>query len=331
MSLNRRLWASLVAVVLLSVTIAGCVGEKADPDPDPEGVPQKRGECEGEPRTTDETGAVDGRVSSDLFEPLGGTRLILWDERRTEQLEEVRSTQEGEFVFCELEPARYAVQALHDGYETSVRGVDVKQGSVATVHLELAPLPTTDPYVIEEDIEGLLEFGYRWHVEVPGQGCTHIEGVPTCGTDIQYNSQNWRGSFEIDNETKSIVMELDWDSAGPLGEYLWFDLYCDEVHHVNPTSTGDFGQISDPDHPCYFAPQRQTSPVVHRVDEAHWSEHGYDHLNWSWRVYPGYGTLGTHGALGVDVGLGYSQAYTIYLSVFQREGAPEAFTRLPDA
>lgn len=310
----------MAAAILMLVAFAGCVEE--DPSElDPPSEQQGPRDCEGEPLTSPSTGAIDGRISSNLFEPLEGARLILWDEQRTEQLEEVRATQEGRFVFCELEPARYAVQGLHDGYETDVRGVDVKAETVASTHLKLAPLPTTDPYVIEEDVDGMLEWAYTYRVEVPTQGCTTdlmVENVSTCGGSRSAYSENFRDTFDyVDNESMTIHLEMVWDSAGALGEQLRLVLFCDEWTDDRST-------------PCYYEGDSMTSPIVIRTDREEWDDFNFT-KRWHWHVFAGYGMLGTYPLVGADVGVAYQQEYTVYVSVFQRERAPEGFSRVPES
>jgi hypothetical protein len=331
----------LICALLVSVLLAGCMAGDA---PDPGETPPATSDEPATPVVTATTGAVRGAVSTESYEPLAGAKILLLGDGRTTTLGETATARDGSFAFSELAPGRYVLQTSRNGYLSKTQGVTVEAGKTSEVQIRLAAVPTLEPYVIEEEVVGKITIGRTWQVEVPTMGCVTVPGqnqpvpevgnvttdpVPTCGKRNQYNSPNWRGDIELTNETKTLIVEMAWTPAGVIGEHMWIDIYCSEVYHVAVGDGEDFGVISDPDHPCYMEPAKQTSPVMHRVDEAHWLEHGYNFTLWHWRVYPGYGMLGTYPLIGVDAGVAYEQTFTLYISVFQRAAAPADYSLIP--
>lgn len=318
----------VLAVLVVASALAGCLG--SDPvvpaeTPSDEPKPEK-------PTVGASTGAIEGTVASDLMEPLSA-RVVLFNAERTEQLRETTAGRNGAFAFGDLAPATYVVQARHDSHESDLRAAKVEAGKVTKIEFHLLPLPSDDPFIIQDQVTGRIHT-YWYQVEVPGQGCVSESvtqevadenvsaGASSCsGGFIPFVPWEFaRGTLEyVDNETKTILLEMAWQPSGLLGEHLRVRLAC--AQWDNDTS-----------HPCYQRGDQMTSPATIRIDEDHWLEHGYDPLlAWYWSVLPGWGMLGTYESLGIDVGASYEQTYTIYFSYFQREKAPDNYSGLPGA
>lgn len=344
--MRRGTLAFALGLSLISVLLAGCLGGDEAPQQDGDGD-------DGSSATvTEDTGAVEGAVSSDVFEPLGDARVeLLTMERETTEFSSTTGD-DGEFSISRVEPGDYIVFVTRVGYEADQRAIEVVAGEVTEVRLQLELLPETGPYAEEFDRAGFVSAAAAWQAEPPGVGCITIEspvGIldpKSCG-GIRYQDgesaagetrvgpeeepEGWGGVASADfkesdlSDVKTIMVEMRWSPAGPLGEDFLLDMMCSDM----PRGSG--GAILDLEHDCYKE-ARGESPLQIRFDEEHWLEHGYNHTGtWAARVFATYGMLGTHGLTGVDIGAAYEQSFEKYWTVFHGEPAPEEFSRLPDA
>ncbi len=185
-----------------------------------------------------------------------------------------------------------------------------------------------DPYVVSQDFRGYISMAAAWQAEGP-LGCVIIPtpallDVKNCG-GIRFGGENGEIAINVTQDVKTILVEMVWDPAGPLGAYLQLDLMCPEVPR------GNGGAVLDTEHACYFDTPGSESPLIHRVDEQHWLDNGYNHTgNWAARVFATFGMLGTYELTGVDAGVAYEQTFKIYTSVFHKEAAPDGYTGIPD-
>ena len=317
--------SSLPVVLLFVVSaLAGCLGGDDDVESSEPQIAEKADEVV----TTSTTGSIKGTVASDLFEALGGATVAV-----VETGDETTVAKNGEFVFNDLEPGRFTLIASALGYGQGTRAVDVKAGEVSAVAFQLLPLPSDDPYIEQRDHAGIISYGAAWTAELPVIGCLFLEpndGVvnynpDACGQLSSAPAGATQPEFAVTEDVKTILIEMVWDPAGPLGEFLKMDLVCPLVPR------GFLGQVSDEEHVCYFPTTSRDSPIVHRIDESHWIENDYNYTGtWVARVFPTYGTLGTYDLVGVDVGVTYQQQFTVYISIFHKEPAPEGYTAIPD-
>lgn len=315
---NGSVWAS--ALVLL---LAGCLGD-ADLDPQQDDD-ARRGVAQGALHD-DTTGAIEGTVASDLFEPLRA-EVLLFGEDRTEVLRETTADPQGAFAFTHLEPGTYALQATHTGYQSHILGAEVAPGQSTKVDFRMSLLPSDDPFIIQKDVRGIIHT-YSYRVEVPTQGCiveqnpVQFPPIPgtigTCGGGfIPFVPwENARGVVDdVDDETETILVEMAWEPAGMVGENLRLVVRCSEANTT--------------DHPCWFEGDQMTSPVTIRADR---DDAAFNmSQTWTWHVLPGWGMLGTYPTLGIDIGASYEQTFTVHMNVFQRAPAPEGYSGLPES
>lgn len=118
----------LVSLILVSVALAGCAGQSAEPADAPTGS------------ATDATGAVEGRVVTDEWMPIAGAEVTLIPPDET-----VRTDQGGAFAFNDVEPGSYRVIAVKIGYYQNTAQVDVEAGNVYEVDLPLDAVPVAPP------------------------------------------------------------------------------------------------------------------------------------------------------------------------------------------
>lgn len=332
----------------MTALLAGCLSGDDDPETGDDGDSGT-----GPAEVTEDTGAISGAVSSDLFEPLSGARAELLTMSREATEHTATTDSDGEFTISHVEPGEYILFVTRVNYEANQRGVTVTAGEIANVQFQLVPLPEAGPYADEHDRAGHVTWAVAWQAEPPGVGCVTVED-PTgaaidpksCGglrggggeagetrVGSECLPEGWPSSGSGSNDCletemedlKTIIVEMAWTPAGPLGEHFLLDLMCSDM----PRGTN--GAILDLEHVCYQE-ARGASPLILRFDEEHWLEHGYNYTGaWAARVFATHGLLGTHGLTGVDIGLAYEQSFEIYWTVFHGEPAPEGFSRLPDA
>lgn len=328
----------LALFVLGASLLSGCLAGD-DVDADDEGDPG--------PQHSAEEGSIWGAVSSDQFVPLEGARINLLTMDREETEHETSTSSDGEFTISFVPPGNYIVHVSAVGFESTQKGVTVKLGETEEVRMMLTPLPHVGPWAEEFERVGSINTAVAWQVEPPVVGCiteeTPVRDVKSCGgirsggeageTRVgPYRAPDGWGGVDVENwretnleDMKTILVEMRWDPAGPLGEHFSLDMMCSDMPR------GGGGAILDLEHICYQRVQG-SSPLILRFDEEHWLEHDYNFTGtWAARIFAAYGMLGTYELTGVDVGLAYSQSFEIYWTIFHGEAAPEDFSRLPDA
>ena len=309
----------VVAAFVAVAVLGGCLS--GDDEVEPETAPVAE-EAE-QAQVSETTGSIKGTVSSDLFEPLGAAVVTIIETSASTTV-----ALNGEFTINNVAPGRYTLFTTAVGYQSASGAVEVRAGEVTGVQITLRPLASDDPYVDAWDVAGTISNSVIWHVEPPGVGCIII---PAPVLDIKSCGGLGGGSHthEFVNVTADVmthIVELVWDPAGPLGEYLALDYMCEDVPR------GNGGAVLDDKHPCYFADPEAKSPLGIRVDHAHQETNGYTwEGDWASRIFANYGMLGTYDLTGVDAGVAYQQKFTYYFTVFHKAAAPEGYSGIPDA
>lgn len=306
----------LLTGLFLTTIFAGCIGGDDTVDSEEDDIQERPDEI----KVSETTGSIKGTVASDLFEALGGAQVLL-----TEIEVQTTVARNGEFVMNDLEPGTYTLVASALGYEQALRSVRVVAGEITEVSIVMVPAESDDPYAVAFEEVGTVTIAAAWQAEIPGVGCTNVDVVKNCGgIRLGTNSEH---TVPSGPDVKTIMAEMVWDPAGPLGETLSLDVMCDDVPRNSQT-----GAVLEIDHPCFFETTSQTSPIIHRIDEEHWIEHGYNYTApWTTRIFGTHGALGTYDATGIDIGAAYEQKFTVYYTVFHKEPAPEGFSGIPDA
>ncbi len=336
----------LVGLLLMAALLAGCLGgdDALDGSADDDAG-------SGPAEVSEDTGAISGAVSSELFEPLNGARaeLLTMDREPTDHSSTTDS--DGEFTISHVEPGDYILFVTRVNFEASQRGVSVTAGEITDVRFQLTELERTGPWIEEFDRAGDVNTAASWQLEIPTQGCIVGPVIPGLGWEAKNcggirsggnagetrvgptsNVEGWENSVsssdfrETDlSDMTAIVLEMAWTPAGPFGEHFQVDLMCSDMPR------GGGGGILEDEHDCYKV-QRGESPIQLRFDEEEWLDRGFNHTGtWAARVFASYGILGTYDLTGIDAGLAYQQTFEKYWTVFHGEPAPEGYSRLPDA
>ncbi len=313
--LDPRLAVGFVLVTLL----AGCVG---DDDAQPDAGPAVA-HTPDQVAVTATTGSIQGSVSSDLFEPLPGARVTIIETGL-----ETTVARNGFFTINEVDPGTYQLLASIDGYADETRSVTVAAGQVSDVAFQLVPLAVDRSWSELIEQSGMIIDGFRYQVEVGGE-CQYVDQLPDPPGDLSSCGGVTSSVLSdvhpmVGEDVATMLIEVIWEPAGPLGEFLFLDYFCPDV---------DSGAgVAESAHPCYEKAPGQESPLIIRLDQETWDlTRGNWTGEWTGRVYPGYGMLGTYGTTGLDAGVTYQQEFTFYQSFFHGAPAPEGYTALPDA
>ncbi|MBI2076921.1 MAG: carboxypeptidase regulatory-like domain-containing protein [Euryarchaeota archaeon] len=165
------------------------------------------------PPTFDEaTGAIEGYVVNDAFEPLAGAQVGIKDSDQATTADAA-----GRFALGSLPPATYVVLAQALGYEAQARTILVEAGKAVELQFMLVALPTEEAFTQTLRFEGLIECA--WGVSGVATG----NCLPIQSTLQQYNLPNPTntkiiGLFSHSDPKKvaSGVFEMEWNPSAAL-------------------------------------------------------------------------------------------------------------------
>lgn len=182
-------------------------------------------------------GAIRGIVLDPAIVPIAGAAILLQGTQ-----EVATSSEDGTFVFVDLEPGTYFMQISKLGYEPAQSSVTVEEGVERPdiVKVQLIPDPSTKPHVQYYSFEGLLQCSVN-----------AVVGFNACGLVGDLSDQDFGESqvrYTIDGQPVYMQTEMVWDSTQPLGGglsllYSYGDcgggFYCDyQVEGGSPLILG---------------------------------------------------------------------------------------------
>lgn len=126
MSARPTFVAALVTAFVLSAGLAGCFGKGG-------GGKEDVVDPAGTPTFSAETGAIRGILVNDEELPIAGGQVGLQERPDIPTLSDLS----GAFVFSELAPGTYRIEALAIGYDRRVQTVEVQAGDVTDVQVRL--------------------------------------------------------------------------------------------------------------------------------------------------------------------------------------------------
>lgn len=334
--------------LLVASTLAGCLGDQADPEPasTPNGLAGIVNGTDDAPEDGDPatTGTVRIEVVNPSLEPIAGAKVAVAG----------RTGLTGDDGFATLDRVRqgtHNLSANKDGYREAIAEVTVIPGDTATTRVKLLPeflAPATPPppenqsYAREYDFAGVFECSLVYLI-IPGDCLTIVDytldqpcqqpDVPDAAcTDVRpgdaTDEQN-AFDFPLDRGWETVIVEQVWTPIIP-GTKMQVALEpaeYDEQGHA-PKYARVYGE-----NPLYI---RLENGVVHETAEA--SVEGADPgmpnpaggeviTSRSFIIGEGHNAGGL-GFLGV--GFAYGQRFDVYVTVFYGEPAPEGFTRAPE-
>ncbi len=287
-----------------SALLSGCIG--SDDKVETKG-PAIASEAEAV-LTTAETGSLTGAVTSDLFEPLAGARVLLLEPGL-----ETRVAKNGFFTLNDVPPGDYTAGFEADGYQPLSRRIGIAAGEVTQIRVQLIPLAGQEPWAEQIERTGQITQGVNWYLAPPPNNqCVSLSCGGLTGNGV-YSSFKVNASEDV----KTHVVEVVWTPAGLLGENMQMSYRC-----------------PDQGNPCTVGAPGRTSPLLVRRDLIGWDP-GENNTNrwagdWTANIATSWGLLGTGELAGVDIGLAYEQKFTWYITLFHHEPAPEGFSSIPD-
>lgn len=185
---------ALLALVL-PAALAGCLGGEA-PDPIP-------------------TGQIDGAVVDQLLRPFANQTVYL------SQLGVTDSTSRlGGFTFREVPVGTYTLLTVREGTRGAAAVVDVEEGRVTKVILQMLPIPKVEPSI------AVLPHSSREDYAFPSSTCAScswtvaLDGAPAEVVFEAYWDQTVLGRdgmrFEVADDKGDVLYQSPVDSAGPV-------------------------------------------------------------------------------------------------------------------
>ena len=269
--------------MLFAVALAGCAEEAAPAPAETPDVPQGA-----DVETGPDSGAISGVVVDAAILPVEGVRLTIAgteDATITDAL--------GQFIFEDLEPGTYFLQANATGYFGTQTSVDVVAGEVTKPRIQLLPdfkaVPTH--YTLEH--HGVVAFNGAVTGALLNIVLEELYGDnPTCSCSMEFSTAG--------QDTKTLVVEALWEDSieypnGPTDLYL--EVFPAELDDGTDDIQGGF----------------LTSPLYRHYPIELWGE---DETNTEWNVRLS--------------GSGYfvqlEQEYELWVTVFNNAPAPEGWS-----
>lgn len=195
--------ASLVTMVLVAVTLAGCAdGGQVSEDTDDEFD-------DIETKATSTTGVIRGVVFDPAIVPIAGATITIKaaDKQTT-------SSEEGAFFFEDLEPGAHFLEVTKLGYERVQASANVEAGidKPPIVKIQLEANPSLAPRIVPIQYEGFLQCSFTLVVVgFNACGLGEILGMPLDDPLVVH---------DVEANASFSQTEMLWESTQPLGDAL---------------------------------------------------------------------------------------------------------------
>lgn len=310
--------------MLLSVALSGCLGGTEAPGT-PQTSPDPQSPVVG--AFDAKTGAIEGFVVDEALVPIAGAAVVL-----NETGANVTANKIGSFAFDHVQPGRYTVWAARDGYLPAAASADVRAGSVTNMQIQL-PLDRNKSAYHE-----ILPFtGYwacKFNIVIGAPGCEAV-GLDVGGEEVT------GFEFEVGDHWKNVVIELTWEETSAVGQTAPGAMFSNLGRAPADEESRCFGEAYGEQEPVVLrlAPGANasefgcSSPAGDFYDVP--PDSGYRHWGWAhpWGMLHDETTTAYNAwspGQSRGVGVTIAQRFDMYFTVFYNEGAPEAFSALPD-
>ncbi len=215
-----------LALVLFTVTLAGCA----------DSAPKSETELEGPPEVeaTSTTGGIRGIIVDQTITPIAGVTVVLKEAEKS-----VETGADGVFLFNGLEPGFYSLEASKPLYDSVQATTEVKAGvkTPDAVKIQLTRLTDQDPYINTEVYEGYI-FCSANVVIALSEECGEGVGVPGAGRIGGNPDNNAQIDFSIQSaDAKTLIAEAVWEpslslaaggsQSGGFNMGIYTDFSCD--------------------------------------------------------------------------------------------------------
>lgn len=327
-----RLSGVLLALLTVSVALAGCAAKTATP----QSLPLTSAEVVALP-----TGGVRGTVVTEAQETIAGATVVARSASDQTVVAVGQSTEGGLFALDGIPMGGFELVASFAGYRDGVELVPIYPNEVTEpVFLMLTAL--------EGDFAGYsinatrVNFGgLAWKATDP---CQVAGTMRTCGvTNTPYGggcnspSPHTAGCVfafgaAVTEDWATIVGEVQWrrNEEVPIGA-IWLPRRGVSVYYdvmAPGTPTGDVGLYLDD--PGRWWDATDKAPIRLRIDLQDAAGRGLTGeqlcCDWTWRVAAGWCDLGRCQSGGPDAGFSIDHIVTIFVATFHGEPAPAEFT-----
>lgn len=213
----------------------------------------------------------------------------------------LQSDASGQALFQNLAPGDYKVEAQRLGYQPAVASATVEAGATTEVSLVLEPLPVLEPYTRFRLFRGMMSCGASLVVTSVSYNCTGNERI--------------RFDFRVNHDLLSIVDEAEWKKNNVLGAdrlRLWL------AQNETTVATISFQ--------CSYAVVHGSSPIYVNFNGPFQCLNRNDPVNGGGLMTSWLRTPLELGAFAVIV----EQPFTMYVTEFYGERAPEDYSARPD-
>ncbi len=189
--------------------LAGCIGGE---DAEDNGMLE-------EAQVTEDTGGIQGVVTNEAIEAVGGVTVTLEETGETRE-----SGMDGSFAFSELTPGTYTLTFEGDGFLTTEEQADVQAQEVTFVDIVLPDEPTRTPYSVENAMNGFIECSAATPVvlvavcSVPNTVVNIVESETGLGVGGNATNDQFLFNWHVDPDPWQITTEMEWEDEQPLAE-----------------------------------------------------------------------------------------------------------------
>lgn len=188
----------LVALAVVALALSGCGGKSNSATP--QETEQTFDPTAPTAQFDDDTCAISGIIMDDELTGIPGASVTLLGPQ---EVEPVKSAQDGTFTFSNLEPGTYQVLASRTGFEPGAQGTTCEKGKKVETQVQLTPLP--EPQVP--------------YTQVIGPKTLHLE----CAVGFNFIATSEQcGALIADDQTNQAILTLDLSPiTGALIEMHW--------------------------------------------------------------------------------------------------------------
>jgi hypothetical protein len=323
---------ALTTTVLILLLLSGCTSSGGQRQDDGSTMPPDASATAGagSPGGGPGTGRIKGLVVDSEMMPIGGADVSVTSKRDGQNVAKLVTDASGAFDVAGLEPATYVVFAAKSGYRAAGgREVQVTEGGVSDVRIELAQLSSIVPY--HESVGGRRGFNSVACYITPATAWS-------CSTrDVAGNeSKLVFVDEEASGPLQTVVLDMSWvPTHDQCAKTMRIILLGPDYPRVNAADTRS--TVPNP-HKWYNPPSQATRPLTYVVPRhgdgpdailgaTRTADNGGVPIQTSgnWTVYPWYWpspTLGTP----VDVYCMVDQTIEYRMSLFYVEPAPEGWS-----
>jgi hypothetical protein len=192
--------SNLGAMLLVTaIALSGCAGS----------APKASDQPPASPIVDDESGAIQGIVTTSELEPIKNAQVAL----QSGALDPTLSDADGRFLFSGLEPGKHVVFITALGYESLARNVEVIASEISELSIQLQELQSDAPFSVSELKDGYIACG-------TGTGKDGVAGFTQVECGSNDPNQEFLFKYNFAKDLKGILFEMTWKPSQALSKDL---------------------------------------------------------------------------------------------------------------